>query len=664
YSNKANSRSEKDLLRNYLNKDHNFRHRVFTVERRGLVCDNFGERNGEAFASSGWRNFAPMFGAQNNKAVPGWQYFPTVSSQGYLWSYGTGGGSFYTCNGVGGSDDFATTEIKSVFTMFLGSYFGDWDNESNFLRATLGSGYALTASWSGRPHWFYHHMALGEPISHSTVLSQNNSSFYENKLNTANRQVHQALLGDPTLRMHPVIPASNLRGSVSGGSIRLDWNASGDSDLQGYHVYRGNSASGPFTRLTSSPIGGTSYTDSAYSSSYIYMVRAVKLERSGSGSYYNASQGIFYPSSGGGGSTGGTTGSTTGSTTGTTTGGSTPQTPSVPTSGVATSVSSSQINVTWVDASSNETGFRVERKTGPNGSWLQVATLGSNATSYNNTGLSPGTLYYYRVFAFNDAGNSAPSAEFRVATLLANATPAAATFLTADSVTKGNWKGVYGKDGFQIVADGAAMPGYANAFPQGQQSYQWSDTSSDIRALQRNAVSARVAACWFSTSTFTIDVNLIDGNNHRLSLYFLDWDRSGRAQTVEILDAASGAVLNSQTVTGFGDGKYLTWEVKGSIRIRLTKTSGFNAVAMGMFFDPITDAINNNSGTVGELVNGKFHLQIKGNAGKKFDVYSSGDLKTWSKVSTVTLTSSTYDFVDATQQGTSPLRFYRAVAVP
>jgi hypothetical protein len=61
-----------------------------------------------------------------------------------------------------------------VFTMFLGSYFGDWDNESAFLRASLGSGYALTTSWAGRPHWFYHHMGLGEPIGISTIASQNN----------------------------------------------------------------------------------------------------------------------------------------------------------------------------------------------------------------------------------------------------------------------------------------------------------------------------------------------------------------------------------------------------------------------------------------------------------------------------------------------------------
>src|SRR5690606_147611 len=152
---------------------------------------NFVGRDGLAFASSGWRNFASMFGAEKVTAVPGWQYFPTVGSSGYLWSYGTGGGGYYTCNGVGGSDDFANVEVQTVFTMFLGSYFGDWDNESNFLRAPLGSGKALTTSWAGRPHWFYHHMALGEPIGYSTTLSQNNGygGLYEGQ-NWGTRQVH------------------------------------------------------------------------------------------------------------------------------------------------------------------------------------------------------------------------------------------------------------------------------------------------------------------------------------------------------------------------------------------------------------------------------------------------------------------------------------------
>ena len=185
YANKSPARSELDLARAYLNKDHDFRHRVFTVARRGLICDNWGERGGEAFAASGWRNFGNFFGADNVTAVGGWQYFPAVTSQDYLWSWGGGGGGWYTCDGVGSSDDFANNQIKTVFTMYLGSYFGDWDNESGFLRASLGSGYCLTTSWAGRPHWFYHHMGLGEPIGVSAVLTQNNRGAYENQQNNA-----------------------------------------------------------------------------------------------------------------------------------------------------------------------------------------------------------------------------------------------------------------------------------------------------------------------------------------------------------------------------------------------------------------------------------------------------------------------------------------------
>src|SRR6185295_7610193 len=53
-------------------------------------------------------------------------------------------------------------------------------------------------------------------------------------------------------------------------------------------------ASGPFARLTSSPTGSTSFTDSGATGRATYMVRAVKLENTPSGSYFNASPGIFY----------------------------------------------------------------------------------------------------------------------------------------------------------------------------------------------------------------------------------------------------------------------------------------------------------------------------------------------------------------------------------
>ncbi|MGH2689648.1 MAG: Calx-beta domain-containing protein, partial [Actinomycetota bacterium] len=85
--------------------------------------------------------------------------------------------------------------------------------------------------------------------------------------------------------------------------------------------------------------------------------------------------------------------------------------PSPPSGLSASAVSSSRIDLVWTDASGNETGFKVERKTGAGGTWSTIATVGSNVSSFQNTGLSPGTQYFYRVRAIGAGGDSAPSNE-------------------------------------------------------------------------------------------------------------------------------------------------------------------------------------------------------------------------------------------------------------
>jgi hypothetical protein len=80
--------------------------------------------------------------------------------------------------------------------------------------------------------------------------------------------------------------------------------------------------------------------------------------------------------------------------------------PSAPSNLQATAVSASQINVTWQDNSSNETGFVIERSLNGTSNWAPLFTTAPNVTSYANTGLSAGTTYYYRVSAQNPAGSS------------------------------------------------------------------------------------------------------------------------------------------------------------------------------------------------------------------------------------------------------------------
>jgi hypothetical protein len=280
--------SEEQLLRNYLDKDHAYRHKVFTAVHRCVIDDNFGYFSGEAFAASGYKNMGPLVGPGN---VISADYFTTMATESYLWSYGCGGGWYQGASGIGSTADFASSNLQGVFTMLFGSYFGDWDSPDNFLRAPLASGQMLTSAWSGRPHWQFHHMALGENIGYSTRLAQSNTSLYFGSYGS--RQVHIALMGDPTLRNDIVAPVSNVVASAVGTDCVITWSASTDPVL-GYCIYMKNDTMTDYIRVNQNLVTGTSCTDSCllYPGVYTYMVRAVLLQQSQSGTYYNLSQGI------------------------------------------------------------------------------------------------------------------------------------------------------------------------------------------------------------------------------------------------------------------------------------------------------------------------------------------------------------------------------------
>jgi hypothetical protein len=296
--------SELELLRNYLNKDHRFRTRQFELPRRGVVGDYFGVRDGEAFAASGWRNFSAFFSAADISVLPKERtWISALSTNEYLWAYGCGAGTYTSIGGLGTADtyndgvttDIVKNDVKAVFTLLFGSWLGDWDSEDDLQRSVLATpSYGLTCAWSGRPHWFLHHMAMGAPIGFSARLTQNNrrDGLYHNQMNNGASQIHIALMGDPTLRMHVVAPPTSLSAICHDAIVDLTWQPCDDSVL-GYHVYRATQADGPFTRLTTAPLTASWFSDPHPGAAPTYMVRALKLETSGSGSYYNLSEGEF-----------------------------------------------------------------------------------------------------------------------------------------------------------------------------------------------------------------------------------------------------------------------------------------------------------------------------------------------------------------------------------
>jgi hypothetical protein len=111
--------------------------------------------------------------------------------------------------------------------------------------------------------------------------------------------------------------------------------------------------------------------------------------------------------------------------------------PAAPTNLTATTDSALRALLTWTDNSSNETGFKIERKTGAAGSWTQIAFLGANATGYANTGLPPGTNYVYRVRATNASGDSPYSNEVSITTVSGSCYSSSSTLTPGQSLSGG-----------------------------------------------------------------------------------------------------------------------------------------------------------------------------------------------------------------------------------
>jgi hypothetical protein len=135
-------------------------------------------------------------------------------------------------------------------------------------------------------------MALGFPIGFSTRLSMNNN-FSQYISGFGARSIHISLLGDPTLRMHPVLPPSNLFITEQESHVMLSWDASAEQNPE-YHIFRKSADALFFERITQDAISSTSYVDSCLmaGTEYSYLVKTLKLEESASGSYYNLSQGV------------------------------------------------------------------------------------------------------------------------------------------------------------------------------------------------------------------------------------------------------------------------------------------------------------------------------------------------------------------------------------
>jgi titin len=184
---------------------------------------------------------------------------------------------------------------------------------------------------------------------------------------------------DPTPTSATVAPSGLSATATSSNTIRLSW--TDNSTDETYFVVERSATSGSgFQTVTTLDADTTTFNNSALNASTTYYYRVYATKGGGNSSFSNEAFATTDPSPA--------------------------QAPFAPTSLGASATSSSSIDLSWTDNSTDETNFVVERSATSGSAFRTIAILGVNTTSYADmTGLSASTTYYYRVYATNGVGS-------------------------------------------------------------------------------------------------------------------------------------------------------------------------------------------------------------------------------------------------------------------
>jgi uncharacterized delta-60 repeat protein len=104
------------------------------------------------------------------------------------------------------------------------------------------------------------------------------------------------------------------------------------------------------------------------------------------------------------------------------------------------------VNLSWGDVK-GDNGYTLERKTGVEGIYAPVATVGNSGTSYTDTSVTGETTYYYRIKANGFSSPSAYSNEESITTPAAGPTIAA---VTAGAAVTAIWNDIAGATSYEI----------------------------------------------------------------------------------------------------------------------------------------------------------------------------------------------------------------------
>lgn len=262
----------------------------------------------------------------------------------------------------------ATTNSSSAITL-------TWPNVNS------ESGYKLERGSSAAGPWTQIATPAADATTYqNTGLTQSTTYYFRiRSTNAIGDSGYSEVVAATTLLAPPATPSIFYVASSYYYQVGLAWTDVSFEDT--YVLERSPTSSGTWTVLATLAANTTSFNDTSVAASTLYYYRIKAVNSAGASSYYTISNTTPAP---------------------------TP--PSTPSISMVRVVSASQLQISWGNVP-NETGYIIERRTDDPLSWQQVGTVIADVTVFNDTTVSTGMQYWYRITSVNAVGLSAASAE-------------------------------------------------------------------------------------------------------------------------------------------------------------------------------------------------------------------------------------------------------------
>ncbi len=208
----------------------------------------------------------------------------------------------------------------------------------------------------------------------------------------------------------------------------------------------------------------------------------------------------------------------------------------------ANAVSEEQIDLNWNDESDNEDGFYLERSD-DNSNWIQVASLAPNSTSYEDLGLESAVTYYYRIRAFNGAGNSGFSNVVQETTLSSGTINQSFVTSKDSYIVQTSPTQNFGNES-TLMADGVTQDPNNGNYGEVMAVLSW-----DVSSLPNNAVVQSVSITLNMENSSSAEYNLLEARVPWTE-GTVGWDDFSSSSSIgsSVLGAIPPLVLGEQTL--------------------------------------------------------------------------------------------------------------------